>query len=133
MSCEVGRFDWFTDPAYGIDTDYEGIRPVGDRRAVTSTRRRQIRAVTGSSPHAPVPNGIASRPTRIPLCRDTGATHKENGPQHIRRFGVDAPDCQAANLSRVHMGLYDGFRIDRSGRICDSSARGSIATTRLAR
>ena len=37
------------------------------------------------------PNGIAFSPDEKYLyVADTGATHKENGPRHIRRFTVDA-------------------------------------------
>ena len=35
------------------------------------------------------PNGLAFSPDeRILYVADTGATHKENGPRHIRRFAV---------------------------------------------
>jgi gluconolactonase len=58
---------------------------------------------------------------------DTGATHKENGPRHIRRFTVDADGARLSGgevFAASTAGLFDGFRVDRKGRIWTSSADG---------
>lgn len=120
---------WFTDPAYGIDTDYEGHRapmeqdgchlyridPSGEVRRVASDFAR--------------PNGLAFSPDEATLyVADTGATHAEGGPRHIRAFGVE--DLGGGRLSgggvwaACAAGLFDGFRVDTEGRVWTSAADG---------
>ena len=74
------------------------------------------------------PNGIAFSPDEKYLyVADTGATHKENGPRHIRRFTVDANEAKLSGgeiFAESRSGLFDGFRVDRNGRIWTSSAEG---------
>ena len=74
------------------------------------------------------PNGIAFSPDEKYLyVADTGATHKENGPRHIRRFTVDANGAKLSGgevFAESTSGLFDGFRVDRNGRIWTSTAEG---------
>ncbi len=74
------------------------------------------------------PNGLAFSPDESVLyVADTGATHKENGPRHIRRFAV-AADGRSVTGGEVFAestsGLFDGFRVDREGRIWTSCDEG---------
>ena len=75
-----------------------------------------------------VPNGLAFSPDEKYLyVADTGATHQENGPRHIRRFRVDANGAKLSGgeiFAESTAGLFDGFRIDRNGRIWTSTAEG---------
>jgi hypothetical protein len=73
---------WFTDPAYGIDTDYEGDRadPEIDGCHVYRIDERSgtVDRVVDDMVR---PNGIAFSPDESLLyIVDTGATHMENGP-----------------------------------------------------
>ena len=74
------------------------------------------------------PNGIAFSPDEKYLyVADTGATHKEDGPRHIRRFAIDANGAKLSGgevFAESTAGLFDGFRVDRNGRIWTSSAEG---------
>ena len=74
------------------------------------------------------PNGIAFSPDEKFLhVADTGATHRENGPRHIRRFTVDANGATLSGggiFAESTSGLFDGFRVDRNGRIWTSTAEG---------
>jgi len=120
---------WFTDPAYGIDTDYEG-----DRAEPEIGGCHVYRADAKSGAVAAVitdmvrPNGLAFSPDeKFLYVADTGATHKENGPRHIRRFAVDSNGARLSGgevFAASIAGLYDGFRVDRNGRIWTSSAEG---------
>jgi gluconolactonase len=120
---------WFTDPAYGIDTDYEGDRAepeIGGCHVYRADAKSG--AVTAVITDMVRPNGIAFSPDEKYLyVADTGATHKENGPRHIRRFAVDSNGARLSGgevFAASTAGLYDGFRVDRNGRIWTSSAEG---------
>ena len=118
---------WFTDPSYGILTDYEG------RRAESELPCHVYRidpagsiAIVGDD--FVKPNGLAFSPDEKHLyVADTGATHDPDGPRHIRKLAVSG-DGRSLGESRVHAtctaGLFDGFRLDTEGRIWTSSAEG---------
>ena len=74
------------------------------------------------------PNGLAFSPDEKYLyIADTGASHKQGGNKHIRRFEVKESG-QALGESKVFAdctaGLFDGFRLDREGRIWTSAGDG---------
>ena len=120
---------WFTDPAYGIDTDYEGDRAepeIGGCHVYrVDAKSGEVTAVITDMAR---PNGIAFSPDeRYLYVADTGATHKENGPRHIRRFAVVESGARLSGgeiFAESTAGLFDGFRLDRNGRIWTSSAEG---------
>ena len=74
------------------------------------------------------PNGIAFSPDEKYLyVADTGATHVENGPRHIRRFTVGANGKSVKGgevFAESTAGLFDGFRVDWKGRIWTSTGEG---------
>ena len=74
------------------------------------------------------PNGLAFSPDESLLyIVDTGATHVENGPRHIRRFKVSADGRSLSGgevFAESTAGLFDGFRVDRQGRIWSSAGDG---------
>ncbi len=82
---------WFSDPAYGIDSDNEGERAEPEIDGCHVYRVDRDGAVDRVIDDMMRPNGLAFSPDeRILYVADTGATHKENGPRHIRRFAVAA-------------------------------------------
>ena len=121
---------WFTDPDYGILSDYEGERADSEIGACRVYRiDPQSGAVTIAADDFVKPNGLAFSPDEsILYIADTGASHDpENGPRHIRACTMSA-DGRALGPSRVFAtstaGLFDGFRCDREGRIWTSAADG---------
>jgi len=119
---------WFTDPTYGIDSDYEGYK---------SPREQDGSYVYRVDPHSGEvaivaddfvqPNGIAFSPDEQTLyIVDTGATHVEDGPRHIRRFSVgeDGRLSGGGVFAECTAGLFDGLRLDTDGRIWTSAADG---------
>ena len=120
---------WFSDPSYGIDSDYEGDA------APSEIGANNVYRVDPTRGHVDIvaddfvqPNGLAFSPDESLLyIVDTGATHKANGPHHVRRFKVSA---DAASISGGEVfatcpaGLYDGLRVDASGNLWLSAADG---------
>ena len=119
---------WFTDPAYGIDSDYEGHKADSEIGACHVYRvdphSDDLRVVADDFVR---PNGIAFSPDETLLyVADTGATHVKDGPRHIRVFDVDA-DGNLTNgkvFATCTAGLFDGFRLDEAGRIWTSAGDG---------
>lgn len=119
---------WFTDPTYGIDSDYEGYtsdHEIGGShvyRIDPSTGECQIVADDFRQP-----NGLAFSPDEKRLyIADSGVTHDPDGPRHIREFtvGDDGSLSGGGVLAECDNGLYDGFRLDETGRIWTSAADG---------
>lgn len=119
---------WFTDPTYGIDSEYEGD---GAESEIGASLVYRIDPKSGGIQAVATdfvkPNGLAFSPdeTRLYIA-DTGATHVENGPRHIRVFDV-SPDGQLSGgdvFAECANGLFDGFRVDLDGNIWTSAADG---------
>lgn len=119
---------WFTDPAYGIDSDYEGHKADSEIGACHVYRiDPQNGAVTVVADDFVRPNGLAFSPDEKTLyVVDTGATHMDDGPRHIRAFKVgDDGSLSGGNVfATCTAGLFDGFRVDEAGRIWTSAGDG---------
>ncbi|MEM9332157.1 MAG: SMP-30/gluconolactonase/LRE family protein [Pseudomonadota bacterium] len=125
----VSRDDaiWFTDPTYGIDLDYEGMRAESEVKANNVYRVDPNSGVVEAVVTDFVqPNGLAFSPDETHLyVADTGATHIEDGPKHIRKFTVEGDRLSGGeSISDCPVGLYDGFRIDDKGHIWTSTGEG---------
>jgi gluconolactonase len=57
---------------------------------------------------------------------DTGATHVQDGPRHIRVFDVGENGRLAGGevFATCTSGLFDGFRFDEAGRLWTSAGDG---------
>lgn len=119
---------WFTDPTYGIDSDYEGNAAVSEiGRSNVYRIDPATGAVTAVVTDMVKPNGIAfSRDESQLYVVDTGRTHVPNGPAHIRVFDVAANGTLSGGrvFAECTAGLFDGFRLDAEGRIWTSAADG---------
>lgn len=118
---------WFTDPSYGILMDYEGDRADSEIGACHVYRVDTSGTISIAADDYVKPNGLAFSPDESLLyIADTGVTHAPDGPRHIRRHTV-APDGtlgQGEVFATCSEGLFDGFRVDRAGRIWSSAADG---------
>lgn len=119
---------WFTDPAYGIDWDYEGERAESEIGACHVYRVDPASgAIAIVADDFVRPNGIAFSPDESKLyIADTGATHVEDGPRHIRVFDViDGKRLEGgAVFANCNAGFFDGFRFDEDGRLWASAFDG---------
>ena len=120
---------WFTDPSYGIDSDYEGDAAKSEIGACNVYR---IDPASGKVAIVAAdfvqPNGLAFSPDESLLyIVDTGLTHKADGPHHVRRFKVSANGKSVGGgevFATCPVGLYDGFRVDVHGNLWLSAGDG---------
>jgi gluconolactonase len=113
---------WFTDPTYGIDSDYEGDKAVSEIGLSQVYRiDPQTGAVTAEVADMVRPNGLAFSPDEQWLyVADTGASHVQDGPRHLRRYAVseDGKSVHSGSLfATASIGLFDGFRCDMDGNL----------------
>ena len=119
---------WFTDPTYGIDSDYEGHRSTSEQAGNFVYRldpgTGDLRVVADDFVQ---PNGLAFSPDeRLLYIVDTGRSHKPDGPTHIRRFVVDPSGTLSheGEFAACTAGFFDGLRVDTEGRIWTSAGDG---------
>ncbi len=120
---------WFTDPAYGIESDYEGDKADSEIGACHVYRvdpaSGRIDAVITDMVR---PNGIAFSVDETKLyVVDTGRTHGDHHPAHMRVFDVAAGGKKVKGgkvFAECTAGLFDGFRLDDRGNIWTSAADG---------
>jgi gluconolactonase len=117
---------WFTDPPYGIISDYEGHKAeseLGDCYVFCfEPKTGELAIVTDEVVE---PNGLAFSPDeRVLYVADTSAALDPKGNHHIMAFDVvDGRSLQNGRIFAViDPGLADGFRVDVSGNIFTSSA-----------
>ena len=118
---------WFTDPTYGIDSDYEGHKsPSEIGRSNVYRVDPGTGAVTAVITDMIKPNGLAFSLDESKLyVADTGRTHGEQHPKHIRVFDVKGNTVSGGReFADCTAGLFDGFRLDVGGRIWTSAGDG---------
>lgn len=112
---------WFTDPLYGILTDYEGYKAESDIGARNVYRLDpHTGQLTVAVDDFDMPNGLAFSPDeQILYVADSGRSHGRDKPHHVRQFRVEAGGrlVDAGVLASIEPGIPDGIRVDESGRI----------------
>lgn len=106
---------WFTDPSYGIDSDYEGHQAAGEIGGCHVYRADPSDgSVTIVADDFDRPNGLAfSLDESLLYITDTGAD-----PSHIRVFRVSGGTLSGGEVFAVaDTGGYDGIRVDATGRL----------------
>lgn len=118
---------WFTDPTYGILSDYEGheAEPEQDVTAVyriPPTGGEPERMATGFVQ----PNGLAFSPDESLLyVAESGRSHDPSVPPVLRVFEVrDARLGPERVFATLDSGLPDGLRVDARGHLWCSSEDG---------
>ena len=119
---------WFTDPTYGILSDYEGYK-ADPEQPVHGVYRVDGRdgSISRVADDFVQPNGLAFSPdeTRLYIA-DSGASHDPDVPRHIRVF--DVIEGKRLGNGRVFctidVAVPDGFRFDADGWLWSSSGDG---------
>jgi gluconolactonase len=105
---------WFTDPAYGIDSDYEGHRATSEIGACHVYRAdpltRQVAIVADDFER---PNGLAFS------LDETHLYIADTRRNHIRIFPVEQTGTlgSGAIFAECTSGVFDGIRLDDAGRV----------------
>jgi gluconolactonase len=121
---------WFTDPTYGIMSDYEGYKADSEQDGCFVYR---VDPATGDiavvMDDFVKPNGLAFSPDEnILYVADSGLSHDPGGPHHIRAFDVgdDGGLRNSRIFADVSPGVPDGFRLDVDGNLWTSCRDGVI-------
>jgi gluconolactonase len=118
---------WFTDPLYGISSDYEGGVQKSEQgpalyRFDATTGRLQVAASDFGGP-----NGLAFSPDgRRLYVAETGDQTKAEPRQYIRVFDVgEAGALRGGEIfASISPGYCDGMKVDCEGRLWSSAADG---------
>jgi len=121
---------WFTDPTYGIQTDYEGHKSEQELDGCyVFCLDPEAGTLTVVADDFLMPNGIAFSPDESLLyVSDTGRTSAHaDGPPHIRVFNVSRDNTLTGGRIFADMrqaGASDGFRLDTDGNVWTSAGTG---------
>jgi gluconolactonase len=117
---------WFTDPTYGIKSDYEGYQGAQEQPVQGVYRVDVDGSVALVVADFLQPNGLAFSPDERRLyIADSGVAGDGSRPRHIRVFDVDGTSLRDAGVFAViDQGGPDGFRVDTDGWVWCSAGDG---------
>lgn len=118
---------WFTDPSYGILSDYEGYKAESEQDGhyvyCFDPKTRELFPVATEFVQ---PNGLAfSIDENLLYVAESGSSHDASVPSVIRVMDVannKLSNCR--DFASISPGLPDGFRVDALGNIWTSAADG---------
>lgn len=119
---------WFTDPTYGILSDYEGYQaePEQSGRNVFRIDPNTFE-ITCVADDFEQPNGLAFSPDGKTLyVADSARSHDPDAAHHIRALQV-IDNCRLGPsrvLAQIEPGIPDGLRVDVQGNIWTSAGDG---------
>ncbi len=117
---------WFSDPHYGIMSDYEGFKADQENPCVVYCFDPQDGSLTSAVIDMSCPNGLAfSADESLLYVADTGRMFGKD-PQHMRVYPVKSDNTVGTgqHFHKIEPGASDGFRLDVHGNIWSSAADG---------
>ncbi|WP_417805362.1 SMP-30/gluconolactonase/LRE family protein [Thalassospira lucentensis] len=119
---------WFSDPTYGILSDYEGFKspPEQAHRSVFRLDP-DTGELTQVATDFTQPNGLAfSVDEKLLYVAESGASHDDTVPAVIRVYDVDGDNMlqNGRDFAAVDQGLPDGFRVDCHDNVWTSAKDG---------
>ena len=118
---------WFTDPLYGIQSDYEGGRQVSEQPPALYRFDPESGAIRVAADDFDGPNGLAFSPDERRLyVAETGDQTRDDPKQYIRVFEVAANgDLKGGEIfHKIEPGYADGMCVDEDGNLWSSAADG---------
>lgn len=126
--CKSDGTIWFTDPHYGINTDYEGGKQKSELPASVYCFDPSDGSLTVVADDFEGPNGLCFSPDESLLyIAESGAQFAAEPRRCIRVFEVADGGRRLANpkdFHKIEPGFADGFRCDEDGNIWSSAADG---------
>jgi gluconolactonase len=125
--CKSDGTIWFSDPLYGINTDFEGGKQVSELPPAVYKLQPGTGNLTVAADDFEGPNGLAFSPDeRLLYVAETGGQFDRDPRQCIRRFNVheDGRLCGGERFYKVSPGFCDGLRVDEQGNVWSSAADG---------
>jgi gluconolactonase len=119
---------WFTDPPYGILSDFEGVKGDSELNANYVFRLDpKTGDLTVATDACDMPNGLAFSPDeKLLYVAHSGISEGPAGSHHIGVFDV-VDGRTLANprvFASIDPGCPDGIRVDRAGNVWSSCANG---------
>jgi gluconolactonase len=105
---------WFTDPGYGIDSDYEG------HQAKSEIGAHQVYRIDPGTAEVRLVADDFNRPNGLAFSRDERQLYiTDSEERHIRLFDVadDSTLTGGTVFASCDAGTFDGVRLDDTGRI----------------
>jgi gluconolactonase len=119
---------WFSDPPYGLETDYQGGRRESELPANLYRFDPRDGSLTVAADDFVGPNGLCFSPDEQRLyVTETGLQFDPSAKRCIRRFEVAADGKSLRNgrdFYKVSPGDADGIRCDEDGNVWSSSGDG---------
>lgn len=117
---------WFTDPTYGIISDFEGYRATPEQTARNVYRLTAEGTLSVAVGDFTQPNGLCFSPDEKTLyIAESGSSHDDSVPSVIRKFSVNQGTLTDQGVfATIDNGLPDGIRCDRAGNLWSSAADG---------
>ena len=118
---------WFTDPLYGIQSDYEGGRQASEQPPALYRFDPESGSIRVMAADFDGPNGLAFSPDETRLyVAETGDQTTDNPKQYIRVFDVasDGGLSGGGIFHKIEPGYADGLCMDEEGNLWSSAADG---------
>ena len=125
--CRSDGTIWFSDPPYGISTDYEGGKQEPESPAALYRRDPADGSLAVVADDFVGPNGLCFSPDETRLyVAESGAQFAPDPEQYIRVFDVGEAGrlTNARWFHKIQPGFADGFRCDTHGNVWSSAADG---------
>ncbi len=119
---------WFSDPLYGISSDYEGGRQESEQSPALYRFDPTSGDIRMMASDFDGPNGLAFSPDERRLyVAETGDQSKPDPAQFIRVFDVPADGLSLSGgdlFHKIDPGYCDGMKVDEEGNLWSSAADG---------
>ena len=126
--CKSDGTIWFSDPHYGINTDYEGGKQTPELPPALYRLDPADGSLVVMAADFAGPNGLAFSPDeRLLYVAESGPQFAADPVQHIRVFDVLEGGRRLSGGRVFHTispGFADGFRLDQDGNVWSSAADG---------
>ncbi|WP_425073610.1 SMP-30/gluconolactonase/LRE family protein [Sagittula sp. S175] len=117
---------WFTDPTYGIISDFEGYRSDPEQPSRNVYRLSPEGVLSVVVDDFAQPNGLCFSPDESLLyIAESGSSHDDSVAPVIRQFAVEGGTLTDKGVfATLDAGLPDGMRCDVQGNLWSSAADG---------